>query len=117
MLFSLPRHPLRHHHQLPDPAKGDFTAYAATAIRNPLRDLYERQLRPPRHHVYALSLTEIQAARRHLDGLARAAPATMDECRRKKLHHSDPGELRLWFSAVQWLSLSTLPKPAHSRSP
>lgn len=28
-----------------DPAKGDFTAYAARAIRNALRDLYERQVR------------------------------------------------------------------------
>ena len=25
-----------------DPAKGDFTAYAARAMRNTLRDLYER---------------------------------------------------------------------------
>lgn len=37
-----------------DPAKGDFTNYAATAIRNTLRDLYERQLRHHRHHVYDL---------------------------------------------------------------
>jgi RNA polymerase sigma factor (sigma-70 family) len=39
-----------------DPAKGDFTNYAATAIRNTLRDLYERQLRHHRHHVYDLDL-------------------------------------------------------------
>ena len=34
-----------------DPAKGDFTAYAARAMRNALRDLYERQIRHHRHHI------------------------------------------------------------------
>ena len=44
-----------------DPAKGDFSAYAATAIRNTLRDLYERQLLHHRHHVYDLDLPATQA--------------------------------------------------------
>lgn len=43
-----------------DPAKGDFSSYAATAIRNTLRDLYERQLRHHRHHVYNLDLPATQ---------------------------------------------------------
>jgi RNA polymerase sigma factor (sigma-70 family) len=37
-----------------DPAKGDFSAYAARAMRNALRDLYDRQLRHHQHHVYDL---------------------------------------------------------------
>ncbi|MCF7732827.1 MAG: sigma-70 family RNA polymerase sigma factor [Akkermansiaceae bacterium] len=45
-----------------DPAKGDFTAYAATAIRNTLRDLYECQLRHHRHHVYDLDLLATQTS-------------------------------------------------------
>jgi RNA polymerase sigma factor (sigma-70 family) len=39
-----------------DPAKGDFTAYAARAMRNALRDLYERQVRHHRHHIYDLDV-------------------------------------------------------------
>jgi RNA polymerase sigma factor (sigma-70 family) len=39
-----------------DPAKGDFTAYAAAAMRNALRDLHERQSRHHRHHLYDLDL-------------------------------------------------------------
>jgi len=38
-----------------DPAKGDFSAYAARAMRNALRDLYDRQLRHHQHHVYDLN--------------------------------------------------------------
>ena len=34
-----------------DSTKGDFTAYASTAMRNALRDLYERQCRHLRHHL------------------------------------------------------------------
>ncbi len=37
-----------------DPAKGEFSAYAARAMRNSLRDLYDRQLRHHQHHVYDL---------------------------------------------------------------
>ena len=37
-----------------DPAKGDFTAYAAQAVRNALRSLYERQVRHHQHHQYVL---------------------------------------------------------------
>jgi RNA polymerase sigma factor (sigma-70 family) len=44
------------------PAKGDFTAYAAHAMRNALRDLYERQVRHHRHHVYDLDLPVTQSA-------------------------------------------------------
>jgi RNA polymerase sigma factor (sigma-70 family) len=47
---------LAHAARLFDPAKGDFTAYAARAVRNALRDLYERQMRHHRHHVYDLDL-------------------------------------------------------------
>jgi len=43
-----------------DPAKGDFTAYAARAMRNALRDLYERQVRHYRHHIYDLDLPATQ---------------------------------------------------------
>ena len=39
-----------------DPAKGDFTAYAAAAMRNALRHLHERQSRHHRHHLYDLDL-------------------------------------------------------------
>jgi RNA polymerase sigma factor (sigma-70 family) len=39
-----------------DAGKGDFTAYAAQAMRNSLRDLYERQVRHHQHHVYDLDL-------------------------------------------------------------
>ena len=42
---------LAHAARLFDPAKGDFTAYAARAMRNALRDLYDRQMRHHRHHV------------------------------------------------------------------
>ena len=47
---------LAHGARLFDPAKGDFAAYAARAMRNTLRDLYERQVRHHRHHVYDLDL-------------------------------------------------------------
>ena len=40
-----------------DPQKGIFEAYAATAIRNALRDLRERQMRHHRHHAYILDET------------------------------------------------------------
>jgi len=43
-----------------DPARGDFTAYAARAMRNALRDLYERQVRHHQHHVYELDLPATQ---------------------------------------------------------
>lgn len=39
-----------------DPVKGNFAAYAARAIRNALRDLYEQQVRHYRHHIYDLDL-------------------------------------------------------------
>ncbi|MDP3848914.1 MAG: sigma-70 family RNA polymerase sigma factor [Luteolibacter sp.] len=45
-----------------DPAKGDFTAYAARAMRNALRDLYERQVRHHRHHIYDLDLPITESA-------------------------------------------------------
>jgi RNA polymerase sigma factor (sigma-70 family) len=45
-----------------DPAKGDFTAYAARAMRNVLRDLYERQVRHHRHHIYDLDLPITESA-------------------------------------------------------
>jgi RNA polymerase sigma factor (sigma-70 family) len=40
-----------------DPQKGAFEAYAATAIRNALRDLRDRQARHHRHHAYILDET------------------------------------------------------------
>lgn len=45
-----------------DPAKGDFTAYAARAMRNALCDLYERQVRHHRHHIYDLDLPITESA-------------------------------------------------------
>lgn len=48
---------LAHASRLLDPAKGDFAAYAATAMRNALRDLRDRHLRHHRHHVYSLDAT------------------------------------------------------------
>ncbi len=45
-----------------DPTKGDFTAYAAPAMRNALRDLYDRQVRHHHHHVYELDLPIIHSA-------------------------------------------------------
>jgi RNA polymerase sigma factor (sigma-70 family) len=53
---------LAHAARLFDPANGDFTAYAARAMRNTLRDLYERQVRHHRHHVYNLDLPITQSA-------------------------------------------------------
>lgn len=47
---------LAHAARLFNPAKGDFTAYADRAMRNTLRDLYERQVRHHQHHVYDLDL-------------------------------------------------------------
>ena len=43
-----------------EPEKGDFTAYAARAMRNALRDLYEKQVRHHQHHVYDLDLPATQ---------------------------------------------------------
>ena len=37
-----------------DPSKGEFTPYAAQAVRNALRSLYDRQLRHHQHHKYVL---------------------------------------------------------------
>ena len=37
-----------------DPTKGDFSAYAAQAVRNALRSLYEKQVRHHHHHAYVL---------------------------------------------------------------
>lgn len=53
---------LAHAARLFDPAKGDFTAYAARAMRNTLRDLYERQMRHHQHHVYNLDLPVTESA-------------------------------------------------------
>ena len=47
---------LAHAARLFDPTKGDFAAYAARAMRNALRDLYDRQMRHHHHHVYDLDL-------------------------------------------------------------
>jgi len=51
---------LAHAARLFDPAKGDFATYAAHAMRNRLRDLYERQNRHHQHHVYDLDLPATQ---------------------------------------------------------
>jgi RNA polymerase sigma factor (sigma-70 family) len=45
-----------------DPTKGDFTAYAARSMRNAMRDLYERQVRHHRHHIYDLDLPITESA-------------------------------------------------------
>lgn len=41
-----------------DPAKGEFQSYAARAMRNALRDLYDQQVRHHAHHVYDLDQTQ-----------------------------------------------------------
>lgn len=38
-----------------DPAKGEFSHYAAQAIRNALRTLHQKQLRHHEHHAYTLN--------------------------------------------------------------
>jgi RNA polymerase sigma factor (sigma-70 family) len=53
---------LAHAARLFDSNKGDFTAYATRAMRNSLRDLYERQVRHHQHHVYNLDLPVTQFA-------------------------------------------------------
>jgi RNA polymerase sigma factor (sigma-70 family) len=53
---------LAHAARLFDPAKGDFAAYAARAMRNTLRDLHERQVHHHRHHVYNLDVPATQCA-------------------------------------------------------
>ncbi len=53
---------LAHAARLFDPTKGDFPAYAARAMRNALRDLYERQARHHRHHIYDLDLPITESA-------------------------------------------------------
>jgi RNA polymerase sigma factor (sigma-70 family) len=53
---------LAHAARLFDPAKGDFAAYAARAMRNALCDLYERQVRHHQHHVYNLDVPITQSA-------------------------------------------------------
>lgn len=47
--------------RLYDPAKGDFTAYASHAMRNALRDLYERQVRHHQHHLYGIDFADQQS--------------------------------------------------------
>jgi DNA-directed RNA polymerase specialized sigma subunit len=39
-----------------DPDKGEFTAYAARAMRNALRNLYKKQVRHHQHHIYDLDI-------------------------------------------------------------
>jgi len=43
-----------------EPEKGELTAYAARAMRNALRDLYEKQVRHHQHHVYDLDIPATQ---------------------------------------------------------
>jgi RNA polymerase sigma factor (sigma-70 family) len=40
-----------------DPSKGEFSPYAAQAIRNALKSLYDQQVRHHRHHRYVLDET------------------------------------------------------------
>jgi ATP-dependent Clp protease ATP-binding subunit ClpA len=54
-----------------DPAKGDFTSYAARAMRNALRDLYDRQIRHHQHHVYDLDLPITQEEKKKDSALGR----------------------------------------------
>ena len=55
-----------------NPTKGDFPAYAATAMRNALRDLHDRQMRHHRHHAYNLDVPGTHTAEPRV--LAVAAP-------------------------------------------
>jgi len=52
---------LTHAARLYDPAKDDFAAYASHAIRNALRDLYDRQVRHYKHHEYGVDFSDQQS--------------------------------------------------------
>jgi RNA polymerase sigma factor (sigma-70 family) len=54
---------LAHAARLYDPAKGDFTAYASRSMRNALRDLYERQVRHHKHHLYGADFSDQPSTR------------------------------------------------------
>ncbi len=49
---------LAHAARLYDPTKGDFTAYASHAMRNSLRDLYDRQVRHHQYHEYGVDFSD-----------------------------------------------------------
>ena len=72
-----------------DPAKGDLAAYAATAMRNALRDLHERQARHHRHHIYNLDVTATSSATargRRVDQIpARHVPVTDEAAAQESL--------------------------------
>jgi RNA polymerase sigma factor (sigma-70 family) len=63
-----------------DPEKGDFKAYAARAMHNALRDLYERQVRHHRHHVYDLDLpaTQFTTPEARIEQVPAQAPPSPD---------------------------------------
>lgn len=63
-----------------NPAKGDFPAYAATAMRNALRDLYDRQMRHHRHHVYNLDVPDTHTSEPRVLAVAdpKAKPVEQD---------------------------------------
>lgn len=58
-----------------DPEKGNFTSYAATAMRNALRDLYEKQVRHHRHHAYILDQPISQSASATSEAAIQAIPS------------------------------------------
>lgn len=45
-----------------DASKGNFSAYASQAMRNALRDLYEKQVRHHKHHLYILDQPATESA-------------------------------------------------------
>jgi RNA polymerase sigma factor (sigma-70 family) len=45
-----------------DASKGELSDYAARAMRNALRDLYDRQVRHHRHHIYDLDIPITESA-------------------------------------------------------
>ncbi len=77
-----------------DPEKGDFTPYAARAMRNALRDLYERQKRHHHHHEYVLNENPVPI-RERMPGLEKSLAAVIDQAlvRNPKARFADAGKL------------------------
>jgi RNA polymerase sigma factor (sigma-70 family) len=78
-----------------DASKGELTDFAARAMRNALRDLYDRQVRHHRHHIYDLdipitvSATTPEARVQHVEApdfpLANQAAAALESGKRLEM--------------------------------
>ncbi len=79
-----------------EPGKGPFQPYAARAIQNALRDLYERQVRHLKHHSYELDQTSpggttrepAPAIQKVADPVARTAGGVAAENETNRLLHA-----------------------------